>query len=374
MKNKKILFNILISVLIFLFSTTLLACTDNAKTIEPTKTFNYLKNQPSFINEGDSPIICVNNLNLEMRDDIVNQGFTFNILSKEPLNLDDVNVVLDTDRTFKILEPSSTFTKEKFSLDLYLQYNCIDEVSYRKNNIAIQEEYDSISKDDCPEFYNNEFYLQFDSDKILKDEVILNADFIINGIEYNVDLGNIYFNQMEDTENNDELYGDYDLSFNSVGRFNSRVPFNENGLIYTTDYELNANTDVTIKDILINNQNDEFASVQGATFYTIEDDDSLTPYKSYEPGDTIDIEANTRLFANFLIEDIEFKRTPIEYASNLYFTIKYESGGKNYITKTITSIESINESEELYVMHKDDVDLTDYYIEHTIEPDFFKDF
>ena len=70
MKIKKTVFSIVICITILLVSILAVGCSKKnkeenvGKTEETDKT--YIKKLPSQFNEGDSPIICVNKLNLEI--------------------------------------------------------------------------------------------------------------------------------------------------------------------------------------------------------------------------------------------------------------------------------------------------------------------
>lgn len=366
MKLKKV---ILIFVVLLAVFTCISGCSINS--IKRYKTENeYIKKLPSKFNEDESPIICVNDLNLEfIGKSTVNSGFSFDVLSKEPLDENSVKVNIDIQTEYTLLPSETKKIEGKFDKQCCLQYNSFDLkyfnqlklsdkyddiVKLKEINTAIDSEYESLIDEMFPSFYHNMFYVQFKtfSENINQDEFFSKVDFIINDKTYTVDIGNVFINNsLPEASKSD--YGEYDLLFDSLGRMGVNIEQNENGLITLQDYEMTCKKDIKINKVKLSNNSDSL-SIEQASFNFLNDD--TIKNQEWKPGEQLSVPAGTKLSANFVIKDTKFINKP-NYAVNIYIVIEYEVDGKVYLAQTQALCESKQESQTLYAMYKDKIEM-----------------
>lgn len=378
MKLSKKVTKVMLSGLVLVMCTCFVGCSNNESKEEKTNSdFQYMNKLPSPFTEDDAPVICVNKLNLEIIDGVtMDTGFTFHVLTKSPLDDNSLQMDIDIDTKYELIRSDPIECSGKFEDYICLQYNNMDwnylkELELRANSEGasnvpgyekmikdIDTEYEKLNKDAFPHFYDNEFYCQFDPSKenMNKNESFSTINLTINGESYTVDIGNVYFNYTKKYPQSSE-FGDYDLQFDEIGRADYGISYNKDGIIGLDDYEMTANKDVKIKNIKIVNQSDEF-SLDEVNF-TITSDDIVMD-QQWKKGEEIAIPAGSDIFVDFKIKDTEFISQP-NYAVNVYLILEYEVDGAEYIADTQACCNTRYDSNMLYAMYKDKIDMISYF-------------
>lgn len=337
-------------------------CSNNDSKAEEnnSSTTEYFKILPSEFT--DEYIICTNNINLEIGLDLetMMSSFKFNVLSKEPLTDGDVSVDIDTNAPYDIIYNETVEAKGKFPDYVCLQYNNMDWKEYDKlmRNpesdafSKIAEEYDSLTDEQFPQFYDNTYTVQFVNDKINTVEKLDKMEVTVKGKKYNVDLGNIQF--VDYPEKN---VGEHDLAFKSAGCAGVNIAGSKDGIISIPPREATVNKDIKIKDIRLANKSDTI-SVNSVDIDLISDDATIN--QEWKKGVDFEIDKGTELTFNFKFKDTKFAENP-NYAVNIYILVEYEADGKTYVASTQALCESRFDSHMLYAMYKDNIDFSSYF-------------
>lgn len=350
-KAKKLLSFVLISCFVCI---TAAGCSGNDanntdKNNETTK--EYLKILPSaFTNDY---IVCTNKMDLEIeKGSTAVPSFSFNVLSKEPLAEGDVSVNIDTDIPYEVIYNETTEHKGKFDEYICIQYNKANSESIDKS--VIDSEYASLSDEQFPQFYNNQYTVQFDINAINGGEEINEIEVIIGDFSVKEDIGTISFiNYRSEKEN----VGDFDLSFNSAGIAWVNIAGNADGLISLPPQDATVNKDIVIKDIYLLNESDTL-SVNKVDIDLVSDDTSIN--QEWKKGEDFEIQKGTKATFNFEIKDAKLAEN-LNYAVNLYILIEYEADGEMYVTSNQVLCETRYDSQLLYAMYKDNIDFKSYF-------------
>ncbi|MGN1457839.1 MAG: hypothetical protein ACI4XP_07790 [Acutalibacteraceae bacterium] len=327
---------------------------NNNSTTESSVSYNsnsaeYFKILPSALT--DEYIICVNNMNLEIvKGWTMMPSFKFNVLSKEPLTAGDVSVKLDKDMPFDVIYNETDESDGKFADYICCLYNNIDLSKMSDSKIA--EEYDSLTDEQFPQFYNNTYTVQFDSQIIIAPETIKKMEVTVKGKTYNVDLGKIQF-----VEYPEENVGEHNLAFNSMGGSGINIKGSKNGIISLPSKDATVNKDIKIKDIRLANKSDTI-SINKVDIDLTSDDKTVS--QEWKKGTDLEIKKGTDVTFNFEIKDTKFAENP-NYAVNIYILVEYEADGKTYVASTQALCESRFDSQTLYAMYKDNIDFSPYF-------------
>lgn len=322
-------------------------------------TIEYLKTLPSEMT--DEYVVCAKKMNLEIIDGSTpNPTFTFNILSKEPLQDGDVSVSFFDDIYFEPLYSESVEVNGKFAEYMCVQYNKIDWNEYKNSavNTKIHQEYDSLTDEQFPHFYNNTYTASFKSNPVNIPTTINKMTVKIKDKTYTVDIGNI--STYENYENN---VGEHDLAFDSPSMVGLAMAYNTDGIISMPTRDATANKDIKIKDIRLDNKSDTISINKVDIELT---SNGETTNKEWKKGEELEIAKDTELAFNFKIKDTDFAKNP-NYAVNIYLVVEYESDGKTYSAYTSASYGSNCDSTLLYAMYKDNVDFSSYFEQRPIE-------
>lgn len=363
MKIKRILSSILVGCLL---CVAVAGCTDdkennNSKT---TNTENkYLTVLPSAMTEDY--VVCMNKLDLEIvKETTMMPSFKFHILSKNKLSEGDVKVNIDTGNPYKVLEGTKTECKGKFEEDVCLQYNNMDwekledaestgnDEDYLEYKANVDSKYDSLSDDNFPKFYDNEYSVQFNSFQIYDTKEINEVEVKINDFSTKMDIGSITFFEYESSNS-----GDNDLNMNSAGFAGVNIAGNTKGIIGIPAAEATTKKDIVIKDIYLKNSSDTI-SIDKVDIDLSSDDGDIN--QEWTKGEDFEIEKGTDVSFNFRFKDTKFAEN-LNYAVNIYVYIEYESNGKRYVAFTQAMCETEYISSMLYVMYNDNIDFTSYY-------------
>ncbi len=314
----------------------------------------------------DDYVICPNKANLEISKDCTMQSvYSFDIISTESLEDSDIKVEIDTNIPYYLILKDSVESKEKFERNVCLQYNDFDwkkyndlmsnseQKEYLEIDNKINEEYDSLTDDQFPHFYEKRCSVQFDIDDLVGEPIINEMKVNVKDKSYNIDVGEIKFSENL-TEKGD--YGEYDLLFNSAGIIGYDLGISKDGIISLPPREAEIKNDIKIKDIRLNNRS-ETISVDTVSI-DIEDEDA-SYNQVWKKGKDLELSKGSKATFNFAIKDTAFEKT-LNYAVNIYIVIEYESGGKNYIAEVQADCEGTLNSHILYAIYNDNIDFGSY--------------
>lgn len=314
-------------------------------------TKEYLKILPS--NFTDGYIVCTNKMDLEIeKGSTTTPAFSFNVLSKEPLSDGDVSVNIDTDIPYDVIYNETTEQKGKFEEYICLQYNKANAENI--DNSVIDSEYASLSDKQFPQFYNNQYTVQFDINAINGGEEINEIEVIIGDFSVKEDIGTISFINYRSQKEN---VGDFDLSFNSAGIAGVNIAGYAGGIISVPPQDAAVNNDVIIKDIYLLNESDTL-SVNKVDIDLVSDDTRIN--QEWKKGEDFEIQKGTKATFNFETKDTKFKKN-LNYAVNLYIIVEYEADGEMYVTSNQVLCETRYDSQLLYAMYKDNIDFKSYF-------------
>lgn len=361
---KECLFLALVACLI----CAVVGCSSDSKNVgseNNDNTTEYFKILPSAL--GDEYIICVNKLDLEIEKDVTMiSGFSFDVLSKEPLSDGDVKVNIQTYIPYEVLYGETIEQKGKFDEDICLQYNDADwkklkaaeggtdDEELLEYRVKTDEEYAALSEELFPHFYDNHFFVQFDVNMISAAEQINEMEVIINGDSTTVDIGTISFLEYRSERNN---VGDYDLLFNSAGSAGVNIGGRSDGLMTLPPQVAEVNEDVVIKDIYLLTNSDTL-SIENVSIDLTSDD--LNINQKWKKGEDFEIEKGCEATFNYELKDTKLAEN-LNYSVNIYILIEYESGGETYVADNQVLCETRYNSQMMYAMYKDNIDFSSYY-------------
>lgn len=331
----------------------------------------YFKVLPSAFT--DNYIVCINKMDLEIeKGSTMMPTFNFHVLSKEPLADSDVSVNIDTDIPYQVFYNESTEYEGKFADYICLQYNKMDwnklkkaentsdEEEFLAYKAKIDSEYESLSDEQFPHFYDNSYTVQFDIKAINGTEKINEIEVIIKDFSTKVDIGTISFlNYRSEKEN----VGDYDLSFNSAGCAGVNIAGNADGLITVPPQGAKVNKDIKIKDIYLLNESDTL-SINKIDIDLMSEDANIN--QEWKKGEDFEIAKGTEATFNFEIKDTKFAENQ-NYAVNIYILIEYEADGEMYVTSNQILCETKFDGQILYAMYKDNIDFRPYFKVYPME-------
>lgn len=352
------------------------ACGNGGETgtvAEKGKETKYFEKLPSQYSVGDEPIICINRLNIDnYSGKTLRPGFLINILSMDELTNQDVKINIDIDTPYVLLHQSSEKVEGKFSDYVCLNYNDMDwakfkeleldiseegQVEFAKIKESIDTEYGAIDEEGFPEFYDNEFFVQFDmTGEMTENEEFRTVQIVIGEEKYNVDVGYVGLMYSYESPSHEE-YGEYDLLFTGVGRVGYNILQNKEGVIKLNGFEAVANKDVKIKNIKLMNARDS-VKIDDVEVNILSED--ITINRKWEVGKDIDVAKGSELYFDFSIKDEEFAKVQ-NYATNIYIQVEYEVDGKMCVNGVQALCESRYDGQTLYAMYKDGVDMSEYY-------------
>ncbi len=312
-------------------------------------------------------IVCVNKMDLEIeKGGTMMPTFNFDVLSKEPLEDGDVSVNIDTDIPYEVFYSETAEYEGKFADYICLQYNNMDwnelkqiesssdEEEFLSYKSKIDSEYENLSDEDFPQFYDNKYIVQFDTNAINGTEEIHEIEVCVGDFSSTEDIGTIsFFNYRTEREN----VGDYDLSFDSIGCAGVNIAGNAEGRITVPSRDATAKNDITIKDIYLLNDSDTI-SVNKVDIDLVSDD--LNINQEWEKGEDLEIEKGTEVTFNFEIKDTGFVENQ-NYAVNIYIAVEYESDGETYLANTQALCETEFDGQLLYAIYNDDIDFRPYF-------------
>lgn len=362
-------------IVLCLLMINLQACSDkNYEEAENNETVSeYFINLPSRYSNEERPIICINSLNIDnYSEKTMRTGFTFNVLSKEALTDEDVEVVIDVKTPYKLLHLSSEKMEGKFSDYVCLNYNEMDwtklkeleldiseegQAQFAKIKEDIENEYVALDEEVFPKFYDNEFFIQFDmTGEMAENEEFRTVQIVIGEDTYDIDVGYVGLKYSYESPSEQE-YGEYDLFFTSVGRIGFNILQNKEGIIDLNGFEATVNKDVKIKNIKLMNISDSM-KIDEVDINIVSED--MVINRKWEEGKDIDVAKGSKLYFDFKIKDEEFAKVQ-NYATNIYIQVEYEVDGNVYVNGVQALCESRYDGQTLYAMYKDGVDMSEYY-------------
>ena len=308
---------------------------------------------PSEIKNGEF-VICANENNQEIIEGISGDpSFTFHIFSAKELNKSDVRIVMDTKNDYKVQKSESVLINEKCNENLCLLYNDLDLRIINNSRVGykIDSEYESLTDDMFPDYYDSCFTVNFDISRKFFEEEINNIKVIIKGREYDVNIGKLEFrkNDLESYASSDVFMFDNwvkDDEYSSVGK----------ECKFSWLKSINAKDDITIKEIRLLNT-DENISLEETRFnYTSDEKIDMEPL-IWEKGKDIKISGDERIDVQFIGKD-ENLNDKINYAADYMFEIIYEYKGEMYSTHTQTTLSTDFCSQLTYGLLKDGLDIS----------------
>lgn len=345
--------------------------TQNAKSSDG----KYFKNLPSKL-EDDEYIICTYPSNQEIYKELtMNAGFVFHILSTKELKQDDVKVTIDCKNKYTVFYNEPEECKEKFDRNVCLLYNDTDwdklkrlqmsddkkdKEEFIKIDNDMNDEYSTLKDDQFPEYYDNEYRIQFEINDEFVNEEINSMTLNIKGKEYTLDIGRLIF--YDSYESADDAVSDV-CYFSEYGIFNYDIYYNKNGEIELSLCELSADKDVVIKDIKILNK-DKSMSLKEVNFES--DVDGVSLNQVWKKGNDIPVKGGETLTMNFIVQDKNFCEKEC-YGVNMYIDVEYELDGKIYTASNQAICHTKYDNEMLYAMFKDGVDTKVYLAEYLAE-------
>lgn len=213
-------------------------------------------------------------------------------------------------------------------------------------------------KDAFPSFYDNSFNVQFDLDKNnrLVNESFSSADITIDGKTYTIDVGKVFFNNEYQSPAIEE-YGDYDLIFKTYGRMNYNSDQNKEGSISLSGFKMEAKKDIKIKNVKLMNSSKSL-SLEQVDVNLVSEDETIN--QEWESGKDLCLPADSESLVDFTIKDSDFMKEQA-YSVDLYMVIEYEVDGHIYRAETQALCESQYDSQTLYAMYKDHIDMRSLY-------------
>lgn len=352
-----------------LISAFVTGCSNNKQKEE----MKYFKVMPSQLEEGEY-VICSNELNIVMDKNLtLMRGFSFRIISKEPLVDGDVEVKFNNlSATYNMSPLNSEYSDQLFSKKVLLSYNNFDWEAHHKLEWGgteedrnkyfeieneIQEEYEKISDDSIVKMYITECRININMDDVSKDEddIIDKMTVIIKGKEYSVDLGKLVLKYGEDKSE----YGpdpEYNLILKSGGRYGVNFGSGKDAEVYIPSYDAETKKEIVIKDVRLIHSDDK-KSVESVGF-SVEGDNSIS--QKWTSGDEIVIPAESRVSISPNINDMNLI-DKLHYSTNVYFEIIYEVDGHLYKVRNQVIGETRYPAEEFYASFKDNVDMMKYH-------------
>lgn len=354
---------------IILVSSLIYGCSEKtesgAKQEEDNK---YIKELPKQLN-GDEYIICMNNMELEINTTTMMAEVPFHILSSEELSLSDVEVNIDTDVPYEVALLESTYNTGKFPEHICLQYNGFDWNRFRELESgaaeeetneymeikkAVENEYNALSEEDFPSFYDNSYVIRFDTfEQEHERQTIETVDISVKGKANTIDMGNVYLG----IPAKDINVGEYQLYFVSGGRAYYNILQDVTGTISMKSFEMEVKDDVVIKDIYLLNESDSI-EITEATIDVISEEGSFN--LKWENGKEISLEKDSQVFLNFDVHDEKFEGQQA-YSVNIYINVEYEVDGEIYETRTQVLCGSRYDGQTLYAIYRDGLDMSSYF-------------
>lgn len=345
--------------------------TQNAKA-EDTK---YFTKFPSKLDKDDY-VICTYENNQEIYKGMTaNAGFVFHILSSEELKDGDVKVDMNCKNKYTLSKDETEHHKGKFAMNVCMLYNDIDWGRLKKLQMSdkkedkdefikidndMDDEYSTLKDDQFPEYYDNEYGIQFEIKDEFVNEEINSMTLNIKGKEYTLDIGRLIF--YDSYESADDAVSDV-CYFSEYGRINYDIYYNKNGEIELSLCELSADKDVVIKDIKILNK-DKSMSLKEVNFES--DVDGVSLNQVWKKGNDIPVKGGETLTMNFIVQDKNFCEKEC-YGANVYIDVEYELDGKIYTASNQAICHTKYDNETLYAMFKDGVDTKVYLAEYLAE-------
>ena len=310
----------------------------------------------------DDYVICPNKANIEIiRGQTTWSVYSFDIISAKPVEDSDIKVEIDTAIPYTLVIEDSVESNDKFEQDLCLYYNGFDQEKLndielhlaQKENAEmlakINEEYEKLTDDQFPHFYKRRCRVQFLWSDDIPEQVIEQMEVTIKDKTYNIDIGEIKFE--ENPEKGD--VGEYDLEFDSAGIGGYDIQTNESGIIYLPPFEASVKKDIKIKNIRLLNKS-ETISVDNVSI-DIEDEDASFN-QEWKKGKDLELSKGSKATFNFQIKDTASEKT-LNYAVNIFMIVEYESGGKTYIAEAEADCESTLRPHVLYAVYNDNINI-----------------
>ena len=308
---------------------------------------------PSEIKNGEF-VICANENNQEIIEGISgNPSFTFHIFSAKELNKGDVRIVMDTKNDYTVQKSESVLINEKCNVKLCLLYNELDLGILNKIKIGgdIRSEYESLTDDMFPDYYDSCFTVNFDINKKFCEEEINNIKVIIKGREYDVNIGKIVFRKID--EDSYERSGYFNIAVN-----NEHCTYDSVGKDDEISYSIVnlANNGITIKEIRLLND-DENISLECVDIGTSSEEGWEKRHIWEKNGQELSISSGDEVEITFYVKD-ENLSDKINYAADYIFEIVYEYNGKMYSNYTQTAFSTDFCSQLTYGLLKDGLDIS----------------
>ena len=120
---------------------------------------------------------------------------------------------------------------------------------------------------------------------------------------------------------------------------------------------------VKIKNFKLDNKLNKL-SIEEANINIQSDDETIN--QQWKPGQEVSIPAGAKVSLDIKIKDEDYVKQ-LAYAVNIYLILEYEDNGKNYIARNSILCESSFESQILYAMYKDKVDMNSYFMDYLKE-------
>lgn len=316
---------------------------------------------------GDEYIICVNELNLEIEKGYtMTSAFRLHILSKQPLSDGDVEVDLGDFGECELSFAESIKQEGKFDEHICLQYNgadwkklkeaegVTDDEELLEYRVKVDEEYQGLSDELFPDFYDNSYVVNIDTDTLNPGSKVNEMEVIINGDSSTVDIGTISCIEKRSERSN---FGEYDLLFNSFGSWGVNIGGRSDGLMTLPPQVAEVNEDIVIKDIRLLTDSDTL-SIENVSIDLTSDD--LNINQRWKKGEDFEIEKGCEATFNYELKDTKLAEN-LNYSVNIYILIEYESGGETYVADNQVLCETRYNSQMMYAMYKDNVDFSSYF-------------
>lgn len=370
-----------ILVLTFMCLAMITGCSDNSGKLKDDATTNnveineskeeYFTSFPSELADGEYIVCAVENNQEILKDYTMNASVTFHIFSKEELKDEDVVVKLDSKNSYTLIRKEAVKNEGKFDQNVCMLYGNIDWIKLRelqlnvtseefeKKMSGIDEQYEKLSDDSFPEFYDSEYKVQFDITDNFVSEELSKMIVEIKGKDYDIDFGRLIFNdKYEIGEVNYDACG-----FTGIGRVEYNIYPNREGCISLSTYGLEVNENIIIKNIRLVNTFDSVSLDKVEIEYEV--DDNIIN-QIWTKGKDIALFSGDSVTISFEINDKNLSNK-ILYGANFYIEVEYECDGKMYGTHTQALCYTKHSGQLLYGICKDSIDVEEYFFDYLAE-------
>lgn len=286
---------------------------------------------------------------------------TFNLLSPNKLDEEDVKINIDTEMDFSY--SMEEVKNEEFPYVVFQSYNGVDWEKMKKLYVSYETEeynkysdswlvdYEKIDKSSIPEVYNYVVTIGFELKESMKDEEINKIEIVCNGKPKTYDIGSIKLK-----ENSKVKIKAKGISMDTIAVSDYRIcPDDEGKLPLSDQFIFTVEENITLKKIETVLEND---TIQDISLDVENNGNSINQKWDGKSDFPIKKDSKVVIYGNIIDEN--YKNSDL-YSTIKYIMITYELNGKIYSEKMEYSyVTELNKYEYVAMLH-DGVNISSYY-------------